>query len=173
MNVVKKVLLFILAILLAIFTWANWPASALANDVRADRIVIEKQARTLSLYRRGAAIKTYRVSLGSRPVGQKERQGDGRTPEGVYVIDQHNPHSSFHRALHVSYPSAADRARAAALGVSPGGDIMIHGLPNHFGWIGRLQRAHDWTAGCIALTDPEIDEIFRAVPDGTRVEIRR
>lgn len=168
----KKFFFLILAIALGTFAWANWPAPALANDVRADRIVVEKHARTLSLYRRGARLKTYRVSLGSQPVGHKERERDNRTPEGVYVIDLHNPYSSFHRALHVSYPNAADRAHAAALGVSPGGDIMIHGLPNHLGWIGRLQRAHDWTAGCIALTDPEIEEIFRAVPDGTRVEIR-
>jgi len=117
-------------------------------------------------------LKTYVVSLGRHPVGPKEREGDKRTPEGLYTIESHNPRSSFHRALKVSYPSAADRLAAEKRGVAPGGDIMIHGLRNGLGLIGRLQRGLDWTAGCIAVTNPEIEEICRVVPDGTPIEIR-
>ena len=99
------------------------------------------------------------------------RCGRRSSPEGRYTIDFHKADSAFHRALHVSYPNAADRLHAKELGVSPGGDIMIHGLPNGEGWIGRLHSLRDWTRGCIAATDAEIEEIFRAVPDGTTIDI--
>jgi murein L,D-transpeptidase YafK len=138
----------------------------------ADRIVIEKVQRRLTLYQGGVELRSYRVALGSQPLGAKTSEGDGRTPEGIYSIDRRNPGSRYHLALHVSYPNAQDRARAAALGVSPGGDVMIHGLRNGLGWLGPLHRARDWTRGCIALTDAEVDEIARAAPDGTAVEIR-
>lgn len=138
----------------------------------ADRIVIEKAQRRLTLYRGAVALRSYRVALGPQPVGAKEREGDGRTPEGFYSIDRRNAASGYHLALHVSYPEAKDRVHAAALGTAPGGDIMIHGIRNGLGWIGPLHRAVDWTRGCIAVTDPEIDEIAQAAPDGTVVEIR-
>jgi len=115
--------------------------------------------------------KTYRVALGREPIGPKEREGDLRTPEGRYVVDFHLHDSAFHRALHVSYPNQEDLARARELGLPSGGDIMIHGLKNGRGWFGRLHRVVDWTRGCIAVTDREVEEIFRAVPDGTPVEI--
>jgi murein L,D-transpeptidase YafK len=169
---VKKVLLLFLILAAGAIAFANWPTAALPNGATADRVVVDKSERSLTLYRRGTELKTYRVSLGAQPSGHKLREGDNRTPEGVYTIDRHKADSSFHRALHLSYPSPADRAHAARLGVSPGGDIMIHGLPNRAGWVGRLQRLHDWTAGCIAVTNPEVEEIYRAVPDGTAVEIR-
>lgn len=98
-------------------------------------------------------------------------EGDGRTPEGVYSIDRRKVKSTFHRALHVSYPNDDDLAQAKARSVSPGGDIMIHGLPNGLGFLGKLHLKGDWTAGCIAVTNPQIEEIWRAVPDGTKVEI--
>jgi murein L,D-transpeptidase YafK len=138
----------------------------------ADRVVVEKAQRRLTLYRDGSALRSYRVALGFQPVEAKTREGDGRTPEGLYRIDRRKPDSGYHLALHLSYPDAADRARAAAQGVPPGGDIMIHGLRNGLGWIGPLHRLKDWTHGCIALTDAEVDEIAAAVPDGTVVEIR-
>jgi murein L,D-transpeptidase YafK len=137
-------------------------------ETTTDRIVILKKERTLQLLSNGKVFKSYKVALGGNPIGGKEREGDGKTPEGNYVIDYRNPHSSFHRALHVSYPNEADKARAKALGVSPGSLIMIHG----FGWIGSAHRLHDWTNGCIAVTNDEIDEIWKLVPDGTPVEIR-
>jgi murein L,D-transpeptidase YafK len=117
-------------------------------------------------------VRVYDVALGEEPVGPKEREGDGRTPEGLYVIDGRNPQSRYHRSLRISYPGPEDAARAAKLGVSPGGDIMIHGLQNGLGWIGALHRTHDWTRGCIAVTNDEIEEIWDLVPDGTPIEIR-
>jgi murein L,D-transpeptidase YafK len=144
----------------------------LPANIQIDRVVVEKSARRLSVYSHGQLLKSYSVALGRQPLGTKSREGDNRTPEGVYRIDAHNPASSFHRALHLSYPSAADTARARAAGQDPGGDIMIHGIRNGLGWLGRVHRTMDWTRGCIAVTNPEIEELFRAVPDGTPVEIR-
>ena len=139
---------------------------------RADLVVVDKAKRTLTLHHRGVPFKTYRVALGRDPQGPKQQEGDGRTPEGRYVIDFHKRDSAFHRALHISYPSAADRRRAQGRGVSPGGDIMIHGLPNGMGAIGKAHLVRDWTEGCIAVTNGEIEEIWNAVPDGTAIEIR-
>jgi len=137
----------------------------------ADLVYIEKKARRLTLFRGGKPIRTYRVALGFEPVGKKTTDGDGKTPEGRYVIDRRKQNSRFHRALHISYPNADDRRQAAERGVSPGGDIMIHGLMNGMRWIGTAHRARDWTLGCIALTNEEIEEIWRMSPDGTPVEI--
>ena len=125
----------------------------------------------MELMRTGQVLRTYKIALGGNPVGAKMRQGDHRTPEGVYVIDRRNEHSQYHRSLHISYPNAADRERARKLGVSPGGDIFIHGLPNGYGFIGAAHRARDWTDGCIAVTDQEIEEIWKLVDNGTPVEI--
>ena len=151
---------------------ANISSAPIPGGVTADRVLIEKAPRQLTLLRGGTRLKTYHVALGRQPVGDKVRQGDNRTPEGVFAIDQRNARSTFHRALHVSYPDAAHSARAKELGVDPGGDIMIHGIRNGLGWLGSLHRLADWTAGCVALTNPEIEEVWRAVPDGTPVEIR-
>ncbi len=144
----------------------------LVAESKADRIVVHKKARTMELMRAGQVIKTYKIALGGEPVGQKTRQGDHRTPEGIYVIDSRNAHSQFHRSLHISYPNTADRERAIKLGVATGGDIYIHGLPNGYGFIGAAHRARDWTDGCIAVTDHEIEEIWRLVDNGAPVEIR-
>lgn len=137
----------------------------------ADRILIEKSAHTMKLMRGDQALKTYKVALGN-PKGAKQREGDRETPEGEYVIDAKKEHSRFHRALHISYPNAADRERAKKLGVNPGGDVEIHGLPSVFAWVGSLHRLKDWTAGCVAVTNSEMDEIWPLVPVGTKVEIR-
>lgn len=146
-------------------------AQVLPKGAVADRVVVEKAARTLSLYHEGRLLKTYNVALGPNAKGRKEREGDGRTPEGTYVIDSRKADSAFHRALHISYPNAHDRTHARLLGVSPGGDIMIHGLPNGMGFIGKAHRLRDWTQGCIAVTNDEIEEIWRVVPNGTPIEI--
>jgi murein L,D-transpeptidase YafK len=138
----------------------------------ADRIIIHKKARTLELMHTGQVLKTYKIALGGEPIGSKARQGDHRTPEGMYVIDSRNAHSQFHRSLHISYPNAADQERARKLGVSPGGDIFIHGLPNGYGFVGAAHRARDWTDGCVAVTDQEIEEIWTLVDNGTPVEMR-
>jgi murein L,D-transpeptidase YafK len=152
--------------------WADAPFSPLPAGTKADLLVVNKGERQLLAYSRGTLLRSYRVSLGSDPVDTKIRQGDRKTPEGNYVIDGHNPGSSFHRALHVSYPSAADVGRAKAGGYDPGGEIMIHGIHNGLGWIGKAHLWLDWTTGCIAVTDAEIEELYRIVPNGTRIEIR-
>ncbi len=139
---------------------------------KADCILVEKAKRTLTLFREGKVLKTYPVALGPNPVGPKEREGDNKTPEGVYRIDWRNPKSQYHLSLHISYPNETDVARAKKLGVSPGGDIMIHGLPNGRGAIGAAHLLMDWTVGCVAVTDEEIEEIWKSVSDGTSIEIR-
>jgi murein L,D-transpeptidase YafK len=152
--------------------WANAPFSPLPAATKADLLVVNKGERALLAFSRGSLLRSYRVSLGREPVGTKSRQEDRRTPEGNYVIDNHNPSSLFHRALHVSYPSAVDVVRAKAGGHDPGGEIMVHGIRNGLGWLGRAHRLVDWTTGCIAVTDAEIEELYRIVPDGTRIEIK-
>ena len=141
-----------------------------ADKPVADRIVIVKSTRTMTLFHGERFLKTYKVALGSLPVGPKHIQGDHKTPEGNYTIVSRNEHSQFHLALRISYPNAADRARARQLHASPGGDIMIHGLPN--GFSDAQYRRTDWTDGCVSVTNAEIEEIWRLAPVGTRVEIR-
>ena len=117
-------------------------------------------------------LKMYKIALGSEPVGAKQKEGDRRSPEGKYVIDSRNAQSRFHLALHISYPNAADRARAKRLGVSPGGALMIHGLEKKYAWLGAMHRQTDCTDGCIAVTNAEIEEIWSLVPVGTPIEIK-
>jgi murein L,D-transpeptidase YafK len=140
--------------------------------LRADRVVVLKKERTLELFSQGKVIKTYKVALGGDPVGPKTRQGDHKTPEGIYVLDFRNAHSQFYKAIHISYPNDRDRALARQKGAPPGGDVFVHGLPNGYGAVGAAHRLKDWTDGCIAVTDEEIDEIWKAVPDGTQIEIK-
>lgn len=159
----------------AIFTFASCARSSTPQPVSAykiDSILILKHDHLLELISGGNVVKTYKVALGRGGLAAKKHEGDSLTPEGHYVIDARNASSRFRRALHISYPNGNDRKRAAALGVPPGGAIMIHGLPNGLGWIGALQQHYDWTRGCIAVTDSEIDEIWNLVPVGTPVEIR-
>jgi murein L,D-transpeptidase YafK len=120
---------------------------------------------------RGTVLRSYSVSLGAVPRGHKQQEGDERTPEGLYSIDAHNPNSSFHLSLQISYPNELDRARAEEAAVDPGGLIMIHGLPNGLGWLGPLHRLFDWTDGCVAVTSAEMDEIWESVAIGTPVRI--
>lgn len=143
-----------------------------APSIQADKIVILKSARTMTLLNGGKVLKTYKVALGSVPIGPKRVEGDHKTPEGDYMIDAKNQHSQFHLSLHISYPSAADQQRARSLGARPGGAIMIHGLARPFAYLGPLHRQTDWTDGCIAVTNAEIEEIWKLVPVGTTVEIR-
>jgi murein L,D-transpeptidase YafK len=127
------------------------------NQQAADRIVVAKSAHTLTLLRDGKVLKIYKVALGRDPVGPKRREGDGKTPEGEYKISGKNPHSQFHLSLRISYPNASDRERAKKMGVNPGGDIFIHGVPPQWAWLGAAQRQYDWTLGCIAVTNVEIE----------------
>jgi murein L,D-transpeptidase YafK len=138
---------------------------------QADQIIVEKSRHTMSLLNQGRVIRTYRVALGRGGSGPKQEAGDNKVPEGQYRIAGRNPHSSFYRALKVGYPTPRQALIARQHGVDPGGEIMIHGIRNGLGWVGPLQRAVDWTKGCIAVTDPEMDEIWNLVPDGTKIEI--
>jgi murein L,D-transpeptidase YafK len=151
---------------------ARFASKASAVAIHADSIVVEKGHRTLTLYDRGAPVRIYFVALGNHPTGAKAAQGDGRTPEGMYYIAGHNPESKYHLSLLVSYPNDQDVARARARGVPTGGDIMIHGLPDRFASYGALHRQWDWTEGCIAVTNDEIEEIWSAVPDGAIIQIK-
>ena len=140
----------------------------------ADEVLVKKGQRRLYLMRDGAPFRTYRVALGFAPEGHKEREGDGRTPEGRYVLNWRNANSRFTKAINISYPNAQDRARAAARGDRPGGAIMIHGEPRRRvdPALGDLIRYEDWTEGCVAVSNLAMDEIWRYTLDGTPIEIR-
>lgn len=148
------------------------PPPTAPPEAQADAILVDKSDRRLWLLRDGVVIAEYPVSLGGAPEGHKQREGDERTPVGDYLIDWRNARSIAHLSLHISYPDAEDRARAAAAGVPPGGDLMIHGLPNGWGFLGVLHLAWDWTDGCIAVTNGQMREIWALVPDGTPITIR-
>ena len=146
--------------------------SDLNIDDKADYVVVKKSERKLYLYRGAEILKTYRIALGKQPDGHKIREGDSRTPEGIYILDWRNPNSKFYRSIHVSYPSKTDYHDARERGDSPGGAIMIHGQPSS--WVEKtklLFNQDDWTEGCIAVQNHEMDEIWNAVDDGTTIEI--
>ncbi|MFZ2469634.1 L,D-transpeptidase family protein [Parvibaculum sedimenti] len=157
----------------ALFTLIGGAASAtpLAPDElpKADRIVVWKAKRELDLMAKGIVIRAYPIALGGHPKGPKLLKGDGRTPEGIYVIDRRLRQTEYHRALHISYPNPADRVRAK--GGDTGGDIFIHGMPRAFGRKDPVRFFTDWTNGCIAVGNIAIEEIWNAVDDGTPIEI--
>ena len=157
---------------LATPTITRTPATGIKGVLAADSIVVEKSRRTMTLYQSGVAVRTYLVALGKEPTGDKVHIGDNRTPEGVFHIDFRNAQSKFYKALHISYPDAAHAQRAKALGLPAGGDIMIHGLPKGFERVGPDHRKRDWTNGCIAVTNAEIEEIWTAIPDGAAIHIK-
>jgi murein L,D-transpeptidase YafK len=142
------------------------------KPLQADRVLVLKKERTLQLIRGGKVIKSYKVALGGNPIGPKTRQGDHKTPEGTYVLDFRNAHSQFYKSIHISYPNERERAAARKMGVLAGGDVFVHGLPRGYGFVGASHRLKDWTDGCVAVTDEEMDEIWLAVADGTPIEIR-
>jgi len=160
------------ALALGAFSFLMTSQSAAQAALPVDKVVVMKKERTLELLSQGKVIKTYKVALGGDPIGPKARQGDHKTPEGSYVLDSRNSHSQFYKSIHISYPSARDRARARQRGFSPGGDVYIHGLPNGYGTIGAAHRLRDWTDGCVAVTNEEIDQIWKAVPNGTPIELK-
>lgn len=162
--------LFALLVLVAVT--ASAADDKIPSAAKADRVIVMKKERTLTLMSGDNILKAYKIALGGTPVGPKGQEGDHKTREGTYVLDRRNPNSKFYRSIHISYPNAEDRDRAQKLGVSPGGDVMVHGLPNGFGWLGAAHLARDWTDGCVAVTNQEMDEIWNAVPDGTPIEIR-
>ena len=147
----------------------SFPASVFA--LTADAVHIDKSESTLYLLYRGDVIKQYPIALGGNPVGHKVQEGDQRTPEGTYTLDYKKSDSAFHKAIHISYPNEQDKKVANALGVSPGGNIMIHGQRNGFGWLAFIVQKFNWTDGCVAVSNQHMDEIWNAVQVGARVEI--
>jgi murein L,D-transpeptidase YafK len=174
MPVRKIFFLFLSIVILFIAATAAWyfyPEKKLPAGTRIDRLVVYKERRVMEAYAGSTLVKEYTISLGREPRGAKQREGDKRTPEGHYVINTRNANSGYHKNLGISYPNAADRRRARQQGVAPGGNVKIHGLKNGKGYIGKFQRLRDWTAGCIAVTDEEVDELFVHVVPNARIII--
>ena len=168
----KKILLYgLLVVVLIVLVYYSFPDKKLDTSTKIDKILVLKHKRLLTVYSNGVALKSYKISLGGVPVGKKEFEGDQKTPEGIYSINDKNPNSDYHLNLAVSYPNEADSLYALKFGKSAGGEIKIHGLPNGYGFVGKFQRFQDWTLGCIALTNSEIEELFYNVPMGTQIEI--
>ena len=147
-------------------------AQAAKDNATATFIVVEKSKRVLTLFSGKKVLKSYRIALGGNPEGHKQQEGDSRTPEGRYIIDTKNPNSSFHLSLHISYPNKNDRASARKRGVSPGGAIMIHGTPDALTTLNAIGFYSDWTAGCIAVTNSDIEEIYASIKTGTPIVIK-
>lgn len=141
------------------------------NVAEIDYILVEKAQHRLSLFHKDDLVKSYNIALGRNPIGHKEREGDFKTPEGIYKISKKNPKSKYHRSLKISYPNSQDHQNAKKKGHHPGGDIMIHGFEPHYWWVSPKHKLRDLTRGCIALTNQEIEEIFNLTPVGTTVEI--
>ena len=147
-------------------------AASASGAEKADHVLVVKSEWRLYLMRGDKVFADYPVTFGAQPKGHKQQQGDERTPEGRYLLDSKNVNSKFYKAIHVSYPNAQDRENARKRGVSPGGDIMVHGQPNGWGWAGPALQMLSWTDGCIALRDKDMDEVWAAVDAGTPIEIR-
>lgn len=177
-SIAMHMSLMALSLAVGLAAWAGVSAvggggPAHAASLEVDRIVVLKSARRINLLYRGHVVRTYSIALGFAPKGHKTTEGDGRTPEGLYRIDARNPKSSFTLSLRISYPNAADRAQARRRGVSPGGQIFIHGQPNRLGAAARvLALPGDWTLGCVAVPNRAIREMWRAVKIGTPIELR-
>ncbi len=148
------------------------PVSAFSSSLLADKVLVRKSISTLYLLKSGKILKTYHIVLGPHPKGPKLRRGDGRTPEGRYSLDYKNAHSTFYKSIHLSYPNRVDRERARKAHVDPGGSIMIHGQKNGWGWASFITQHFNWTKGCIAVSNEDMDEIWEAVKVGTPIEIR-
>lgn len=148
-----------------------YPGSKLPEGAVIDKLVVYKSKRKMLAYSGNELLKTYIVSLGKNPIGHKQFEGDCKTPEGIYTINDRNPNSAYYKNLGVSYPNEADKEYAQKLGKLPGGLIKIHGLRNNRGYIGKFHRFKDWTAGCIAVTNEEMDELFTRVKQDAVIEI--
>lgn len=141
------------------------------QGIYADKVYVKKSTRTMQLLQGDTVLREYHIALGDQPQGHKQQEGDERTPEGWYTLDWANEHSSAYRSLHISYPNASDIANAKQRGVNPGGAIMIHGQMNGFGHLAAATQQHDWTNGCVAVTNAEMDEIMALVKVGTPILI--
>lgn len=168
-----RILITLGTLMLGVFAVPAGEGRALANDFPiAEKVVVEKSRRKLHLLKGGVAIRSFDIALGIRPIGDKEREGDFKTPEGSYLLDARNPDSEYFLAIHVSYPDSRDRAEARKKGVDPGGAIMIHGQPNDPTRSEAYYRTQDWTNGCIAVSNSDMIDIWLMTADNTPIEIR-
>lgn len=176
----KTIKYFLITVLLALllsyalfrFLEEKQPPVVLKPMTSVDKIVVEKSKRTMTVYHQHEVLRTYKVALGFSPIGHKEQEGDGKTPEGSYRIVAKNPNSQFHLSLKISYPSKQDKKHAQKMRFKPGGDIFIHGLSDAWHWLGERHAMRDWTLGCIAVTNEQIEEIYPYIDIGTVVEIK-
>ena len=164
----KRLFLILFFLIVALLAYYWWPEATLPKDAKVGKLVVYKAERKMEAWSGDTLLKTYAISLGGNPTGHKQVQGDSRTPEGLYYINDRNPNSGYHLNLGISYPNKADRKRPG----NPGGDIKIHGLKNGQGWIGKFHRWADWTDGCIAVTDDEVEELYQHVPNGAPILIK-
>jgi murein L,D-transpeptidase YafK len=148
---------------------ASWAIHAQGADI--DHVLVNKSELKMHLISKGVKIREYSIALGANPKGHKEQEGDERTPEGKYFLDYKKSDSSFYKAIHISYPNEEDIAKAKEKGVNHGGLIMIHGQKNGLGWLSWISQNFNWTNGCIAVTNSEMDEIWNLVKIGTPIEI--
>ena len=167
----RYLILLVVALVITALVYNYYPIAALTANVDADSLVVFKSRKKLFLYQNGSVVGEYMISLGSQPKGDKQHEGDGRTPEGSYIINDKNPHSQFYKNLGISYPNRDDIQLSKKIGRSPGGQIKIHGLKNGLGFIGRFHRFADWTNGCIAVTNQEMDEIYNHTSVGIKIYI--
>jgi murein L,D-transpeptidase YafK len=168
---IKSILIIILILVLGVIGYYYYPEPSLPVSCSVDSIAVFKHKRELHVFSSGRLLKTYKISLGGNPIGHKRIEGDKKTPEGLYFIIAKNPNSGYHKNLGISYPNEEDKLNAQKAGQSPGGDVKIHGLKNGSGHISKFQRFRDWTNGCIALTDKEMDELYEHVKIGTPIAI--
>ncbi len=168
----KTSLLLICVLISTCLTYNLYPIGKIPPGVTVDKIVVVKSERKLLAFADGRIVKTYTIALGRNPIGKKQYEGDKRTPEGVYFINDKRANSKFYKNLGISYPNDSDLTNARTIGKPAGGDVKIHGLQNGLGFIGRMQAWADWTAGCIALTNQELDDLYAHTEVGTPIEIR-
>jgi murein L,D-transpeptidase YafK len=168
-----KIILFAILPVTGFFIFLNTDFTKPVDiPVKADLIIVEKGRRLMTIYSKGIKLKSYRISLGKEPVGDKKCQGDNKTPEGTYYIKGKDAKSRFHRSLWISYPDPVDTRDAQLAGKNPGGAILIHGITDGYSWLGKAHLLIDWTRGCIAVTNKEIEELFGHVNVGMPIEIR-
>jgi murein L,D-transpeptidase YafK len=171
MKIVKYIVNFFLILFAALVTYNYFPEEKLPNNTKIDSLIVYKSKRELQAWEKGVIVKKYKISLGKNPFGPKQFEGDNKTPEGNYVIFDKNPYSDYHNNLGVSYPNDFDLENSKKHRKSAGADIKLHGLPTGLGFLGKIYRNFDWTAGCIAITNGEIDEISNSTKIGTPIKI--
>lgn len=167
----KIIVISIVVVFFFISCWYFYRPVQLPHGTISERLLVYKSRHLLELYANGKLMKSYSIAIGKTPTGRKQVEGDLKTPEGKYFIFAKNPGSAYHKNLGISYPNEADKSLASALNKPPGSEIKIHGLKNGMSFIGKFHRLTDWTNGCIALTDQEVDEIYEATPVGTPIII--